>query len=158
MHNIPRLHTKEIRIISIIMTKKLPLVLGGHVTNASFKTMSWNLADAKNWRNAIWEETHLREIFYGTLTFQQSSMICTGRHVGEHTLALQHGGQSYFCLYLVERLIVTLRCAVNVTTSSFQHFPRRLSAKCVVKKEVIHNFKKITFWSRDHDQLRTYSF
>ena len=68
-------------------------------------------------------------------------MICTGRHVGGHTLALQHGGQSYFCLYLVERLIVTLRCAVNVTTSSFQHFPRSLSAKCVVKKEVIHNFK-----------------
>ena len=28
-----------------------------------------------------------------------------------------------FCLYLVKRLIVTLRCAVNVTTSSFQHFP-----------------------------------
>ena len=28
-----------------------------------------------------------------------------------------------FCLYLVKRLIVTLRCPVNVTTSSFQHFP-----------------------------------
>ena len=28
-----------------------------------------------------------------------------------------------FCLYLVKRLIVTLRCAVNVTTSSFQQFP-----------------------------------
>ena len=37
----------------------------------------------------IWEETHLREIFYGTLIFQQSSMICIGRHVGGHTLALQ---------------------------------------------------------------------
>ena len=24
----------------------------------------------------IWEETRLREIFYGTLIFQQSSMIC----------------------------------------------------------------------------------
>ena len=33
----------------------------------------------------IWEETHLREIFYGTLIFQQSSIICIGRHVGEHT-------------------------------------------------------------------------
>ena len=42
---------------------------------------------------------HLREIFYGTLIFQQSSMICIGRHVGGHTLALQQG------------------------TSSFQHFP-----------------------------------
>ena len=28
-----------------------------------------------------------------------------------------------FCLYLVKRLIVTLRCAENVTTSSFQQFP-----------------------------------
>ena len=27
------------------------------------------------------------------------------------------------CLYLVKCLIVTLRCAVNVTTSSFQNFP-----------------------------------
>ena len=62
---------------------------------------------------------HLREIFYGTLIFQQSSMICIGRHVGGHTLALQHGGQN---LYFVKRWIVTLRCAVNVTTSYFQHF------------------------------------
>ena len=27
---------------------------------------------------------HLREIFYGTLIFQQSSMICIGRRVGGH--------------------------------------------------------------------------
>ena len=77
----------------------------------------------------IWEEMHLREIFYGTLIFQQSSMICIGRHVGGHTLALQHSGQNYFCLYLVKHLIVTLRCAVNITTWSFQHFPWSLSVK-----------------------------
>ena len=35
----------------------------------------------------IWEESHLRETFYGTLIFQLSSMICIGRHVGGHTLA-----------------------------------------------------------------------
>ena len=46
----------------------------------------------------IREETHLREIFYGTLIFQQSIMICIGRHFGGHTLALQHGGQNYFLL------------------------------------------------------------
>ena len=46
----------------------------------------------------IWDETHLREIFYGTLIFQQNSMICIGRHVGRHTLALQHGGQNYFLI------------------------------------------------------------
>ena len=37
----------------------------------------------------ILEDTHLREIFYGTLIFQQSRMICIGRH---------HGGQNYFLL------------------------------------------------------------
>ena len=55
-----------------------------------------------------------------------------------------------FCLYLVKRLIVTLRCAVNVPTSTL-----KFKGKVCVQKEVIHNLK-ITFWSRD--QLRTYSF
>ena len=27
--------------------------------------------------------------------FQQSGMICIGRHVGEHDFSLQHGGQNY---------------------------------------------------------------
>ena len=44
------------------------------------------------------EETHLREMFYGTLIFPQSRIICIGRHVGGHALALQHGGQNYFLL------------------------------------------------------------
>ena len=60
-----------------------------------------------------------------TLIFQQRSMICIGRKVGGHTLALRYGGQTTFriYMYLVKRLLDTLRCAVNVTTSSFQHFP-----------------------------------
>ena len=90
----------------------------------------------------IWEETHLREIFYGTLIFQQSSMICIGRHVGGHILPLQHGGHNYFCIFLVKRLIVTLRCALNVTTSSFQHFPWSLSAKYVFTKKKFIILKK----------------
>ena len=32
-------------------------------------------------------------------------------------------GKTTLCLYLVKCLIVTLRCAVNVTTSSFQNVP-----------------------------------
>ena len=32
----------------------------------------------------IWVKVHLTEIFYGTLIFQQSSMICIGRRVGGH--------------------------------------------------------------------------
>ena len=60
-----------------------------------------------------------------------------------------------FCLYPVKRLIVTLRCAVNVTTSSFQNVPWSLSAKSVFRK-MQFIILKITFWSRD--QLGTYSF
>ena len=45
-----------------------------------------------------------------------------------------------FCLYLVKRVTVTLRCAVNVTTSSFQH-SLKFNWKIWVQKEVIHNFK-----------------
>ena len=60
-----------------------------------------------------------------------------------------------FCLYLVKCLIVILRCAANVTTSSFQHFPWSLSPKFVFRKRYFM-ILRITFWS--HDQLRTYSF
>ena len=85
---------------------------------------------------------HLREIFYGTLIFQQSSMICIGQQVGGHTLAFQHGGQNYFCFYLVKCWIVTLRCAENVATSSFQQFPWSLSAKFLFRRvNNIHSFK-----------------
>ena len=89
-----------------------PLALRGHVTNASFKQWVGVLLmpkidrARKNYLTPeIREETLLREIFYGTLIFQQSSMICIGRHVGGHALALQQG------------------------TSSFQHFPWSLSQK-----------------------------
>ena len=82
-----------------------PVALRGHATNASFKRWVGILLMPKidrahkNYLTAeIWEETLLRETFYGTLIFQQSSMICIGRHVGGHTLALQHGGQNYFLL------------------------------------------------------------
>ena len=75
------------------------------MTNASFKQWLGILLMTKIDRAhknyvtpEIWEEMHLREIFYGTLIFQQSSMICIGHHVGGHTLALQHCGQNYFLL------------------------------------------------------------
>ena len=111
--------------------------------------MSLNLADAKTVRAhknyltpEIWEETHLREIFYGTLIFQQSSMICISRHVGGHAFPSNIAAKTTSCSYLVQRFIFTLRCAVNITTLSFQHFPWSLSAKFVfMQKEVIHNFK-----------------
>ena len=46
-----------------------------------------------------------------------------------------------FCLYLVKRLIVTLRCAVNITTSFFSTFSLKFKCKICVQKKVIHNFK-----------------
>ena len=48
---------------------------------------------------------HLREIFYGNLIFQQSSMICLDRHVGGHTLALQHSGRNLLLAYTVKPLL-----------------------------------------------------
>ena len=70
-------------------------------------------------------------------------MICICRQVEGDTLALQHGSQNYFLLvyYLVKCLIVMLRCALNVTTSSFQHFPVKFKCKIFVLKDVILNFK-----------------
>ena len=67
-----------------------PLALRGHVTNASFKQWVGILLMPKIDRAhknyltpEIWGEMHLREIFYSTLIFQQSSIICIGRHVGD---------------------------------------------------------------------------
>ena len=132
-----------------------PLALRSHVTNASFKQWVGILLMPKIDRahknyltTEIWEETHLRVIFYGTLTFQQSSMICIGRHLEDILLPSNMAAKTTFYLYLVERLIVTLRCAVNVTTSSFQHFLE-------VWVQNLGSFLKISFSSRD--QLRTYS-
>ena len=49
-------------------------------------------------------------------------MISIARHVGGHTLASNMTAKTTFGLYFVNRLIVTLRCAVNVTALSFQQF------------------------------------
>ena len=86
-----------------------PLAVRGHVTNASLKQRVVILLlpkidiTHKNYLTAeIWEETHLKEILYGTLICQQSIMICIGCHAGGHALiasnALQRGGQNYFLL------------------------------------------------------------
>ena len=107
----------------------------GHMTNASLKQWVVILLLLKIDRThenyltpEIWEETHLRETFYVTLIFQQSSMICIGRHV---LLPSNMAAKTIFYLSRVKCLIVTFRCAINATTSSFQHFPWSLSAKLV---------------------------
>ena len=87
----------------------------GHVTNASFKQRGGILlmpkfdGAHKNYHTPeIWEKTHVREIFYGTLMFQQSSMICI-------LLPSNMAAKTTFCMYLVKRFIVTLKGDENVT-------------------------------------------
>ena len=62
------------------------------------------------------------DIFYGTLIFQQSSIFVLAAMLEGILLPSDMMAKTTFCLYLVKRLIVTLRCVVNVTTSPFQHF------------------------------------
>ena len=95
-----------------------PLALRGHMTNASFKRWLGILLMTKIDRAhknyvtpEIWEETHLREIFYGTLIFNKVVLVLAAM-----------AARTTFCSYLVKHLIVTLRCAVNITISSFQQF------------------------------------
>ena len=106
-----------------------PLARKGHVTIASLKQQVGILLLPKIDRthksyltHKICKEMHLREISYGTLIFQQSNMICMGRIVGGHTLALQHGGQNYFFLKSCQMFDGYVQCAINVTTSSFNIF------------------------------------
>ena len=126
-----------------------PLALRGHVTSAAFKQWVGILLMPKIDRAhknyltpEIWEETHLREIFYGTLIFQQSSMICIGRHVGGHTLALQHGGQNYFLLISCSTFDSYAQMCCKRYHIIFSTFSLKFKCKICVQKEVIHKFKK----------------
>ena len=125
-----------------------PLALRGHVIRASFKQWVGILlmpkidGAHKNYLTPeIWEETHLREIFYGTLIFQQSSIICIGRHVGGHTLALQHGGQNYFLLVPCLTLDSYVQMCWKRYQSIFPTISLKFKCKISVHKEVIHSFK-----------------
>ena len=89
----------------------------------------------------IWEETHLREIFYGTLIFQQSSMICIGRHVGGHALALQHGGQNYFLLISCSTFDSYAQMCCKRYHIIFSTISLKFKCKISVQKEVIRSFK-----------------
>ena len=74
------------------------------MTNTSFKEWVGILLmpkiDRAHKSYLIREETHLRDVFCGTLIFQQSGMICycIVCHVEGHTLALQHSGENYSLL------------------------------------------------------------
>ena len=125
-----------------------PIALRGHVTNVTFKQWIGILLMPKidrahkNYLTAeIWEETLLRKIFHGTSIFQQSSMICIGRRVGGHTLALQHGGQNYFLLISCQTFDSDAQMCCKRYHFVFSTFSLKCKCKIWVQKEVIHTFK-----------------
>ena len=122
-----------------------PLALRVHVTNASFKQWAGIFPKIvrahKNYLSPeIWEETHFREMFYGTLVFPQSSMICIGRHVGGHALALQHGGQNYFLLISCSTFVSYAQMCCK-RYHIFSTFSLKFKCKICVQRKVIHSFK-----------------
>ena len=89
------------------MAGNRPFALRGHVTNASLKQSVVILLPKidrthKNYLTPeIWEETHLREIFYVTFNWFFNKVVWfVLAAVGGHTLALQHGGRNFFLLIL----------------------------------------------------------
>ena len=123
-----------------------PPTLKDHVTNSSYTQWVRILLMPKiDWAHMnyltpqIREKTYLREIFHGTLIFYQSSMICIGRLVGGHTLALQHGCQTTFCLYRQMFNSYAQMCCKRYHIT-FSTFPLKFKCEICVQKEVIHNF------------------
>ena len=64
-------------------------------------------------------------MFYGTLIFPQSSMICIGRPVGGHALALQH-------------VIIMIDCSKKTIVSWLLNFGDRVLLKSAVNNLIIH--------------------
>ena len=99
-----------------------------HVTNASFKQWVGILLkpniDRCHLTSEIWEETHLKELFYGTLIFQQNSMICIDLYLYDYILAFQHGGRNN----------VHAQMCCKLYHLTFWTFPWSLSAKFVFRK------------------------
>ena len=129
----------------------MPLALRSHVTKASFKQRVGILLMPKIDRahkhyltREIWDETHLREILYGTLIFQQSSMICIGRPVGGHTLALQHGGQNYLLLISCWMFYSFAQTCCKRYYIIFSIFSLKFKCKIWIQKEVMSYFGHVT--------------
>ena len=86
---------------------------------------------------------HSREKIYGTLIFQESSVICIGHHVGGHTFALQHGSQNYIllvsCLTFNSYAQMCCKRFHIIFSTIFLKFKYKIS----VQKEIIiiHSFK-----------------
>ena len=129
--------------LNSLLSTNRPLAQRGHMTNAFFKQWVGILLMPKIDKvhksyltPEIWEETHLREIFYGTWCFNKVHVVwfVVAAMLEGILLPSNIVAKTTFCFYLVECLIVTLRCAENITTSSFLQFPWILSAKFLLRK------------------------
>ena len=105
-----------------------PLAPRGHMTNAPLKQWVVILLLPKIDRThknyltpKIWEQTYFREIFYGTLIFNKVAWFVLAAVLEGILLPSNMAAKTTFCVYLVKCLIVKFRCAINVTTSFFQH-------------------------------------
>ena len=119
-----------------------PLALRGHVTNTSLKQLVGILLMPKIDRAhknyltpEIWEETHEGRYFMALWFFNKAVWFVLAAMLEGILLPSNMVAKTTFYLHLVKLLIVTLRCAVNVTTSFFQHFSWSLSAKFVFRKK-----------------------
>ena len=101
-----------------------PLAVRGHVTNGSFKQwlemllMPKIVKAQKNYltRNLRGNACKGNILWHKVVWFLLAAML-------EYILLPSNmAAKTTFCLYLVKRLIGTLRCAENVTTSSFNNF------------------------------------
>ena len=101
-----------------------PLAVRGHVTNGSFKQwlemllMPKIVRAQKNYltRNLRGNACKGNILWHRVVWFLLAAML-------EYILLPSNmAAKTTFCLYFVKRLIVTPRCAENVTTSSFNNF------------------------------------
>ena len=112
---------------------------------------------------------HLRGTFYGTLIFQQSSMICISLFQAQFSgpsylgawnrldfvlaamledilLPSNVAAKTTFCLYLVKRLRVTMYAQLcwKLYHIIFPTISLKFMCKIYVQKEIIHRFKNHT--------------
>ena len=123
-----------------VFWSRLP-ALRGHVTNASFKQWVGILLMLKIDRpikiilHPKFERKCIQGGYFRALWFLNKvvwfvlAAMLEGILLPSNMLA-----KTTFCFYLLKRLVVRFRCAVNVTTSSFQQFPWSLSAKFLFRK------------------------
>ena len=133
---------------TIVPHNNRPLTLRGHVTNASFKQWDGILLMPKLERaqkNYLYTPILRGNPFKGNILwhfefFNKVVWFAFAAKLKGILLPSNMAARTTFCLYTIY-LIVALRCALNVTTSSFQHFPVKFKCKMFVLKDVILNFR-----------------